>query len=542
MTEIAEFDGMPGVASKLNYNVPLPTSFTFRRVIKPTITLASGKAPTYAVPNQLPWLHSFLKLRQSGDDISFDTTAAQFLFKHVSRNGTLNGLPTAAPPSAEPLDAAEEEYWTRWVEMLRRGLLAFPRLGFGGFPKITVPVPLLPIWPGIQPAMYIVEVYGITSFAGDYGLGRTVKTFSLLPGEKTTLAVRTWRTTRESKSRSSSIIDSIDESSSDRFVKACEHEVGSSATQGTAERAYIEGEVSGGFLFVGGSSYGSDRQEIINERSDFARSLSGTVREHAYEASNARVTTVSSSAETDTETGEEITSERVIRNINLRRTLNFVFRELNQSFTTLTHLKDIRIAFSLGTPGTWNEVPLSGLWPLLTNAIPDPAERSETARILLRQIAIVMDESDEPRCVLQAMRKATEFKPEDVKPSDIDTLAEPSSSLMYRFARNKKANAATSNERDAIAQTAAPFVNGVVVARQEVTMRTDSVIVEALLGRANALDRFARAMQDAKVEREAQLASREELAQKVVADASDPAAAYHDVFCCKTEKEEGPDA
>jgi hypothetical protein len=34
-----------------------------------------------------------------------------------------------------------------------------------------------------DPALYIVQVVGISSFLGDYGLGRTVKTYPLFPGE-----------------------------------------------------------------------------------------------------------------------------------------------------------------------------------------------------------------------------------------------------------------------------------------------------------------------------------------------------------------------
>lgn len=41
----------------------------------------------------------------------------------------------------------------------------------------------------LKPTFLIVEEYRLSNFLGQYGAGRTVKTFSLLPGESTTISV-----------------------------------------------------------------------------------------------------------------------------------------------------------------------------------------------------------------------------------------------------------------------------------------------------------------------------------------------------------------
>lgn len=50
------------------------------------------------------------------------------------------------------------------------------------------------------PYFAIVEEYTTCSYLGDYGAGRTIKTFSLLPGEKTTITVRTYKEKTTTKS------------------------------------------------------------------------------------------------------------------------------------------------------------------------------------------------------------------------------------------------------------------------------------------------------------------------------------------------------
>ncbi len=46
-----------------------------------------------------------------------------------------------------------------------------------------------------------------------YGMGRVVKTFTLLPGEKTTITVKTYKDVKTTKSRSENVLDSYSESS-----------------------------------------------------------------------------------------------------------------------------------------------------------------------------------------------------------------------------------------------------------------------------------------------------------------------------------------
>jgi hypothetical protein len=55
----------------------------------------------------------------------------------------------------------------------------------------------------VRPRLLIVETYRLSSYPGAYGAGKVLKTFSLLPGEKTKISVKTYQK-RESDSKTAS--------------------------------------------------------------------------------------------------------------------------------------------------------------------------------------------------------------------------------------------------------------------------------------------------------------------------------------------------
>src|SRR5690606_31183014 len=61
----------------------------------------------------------------------------------------------------------------------------------------------------VFPYFAVIEEYTTCSYLGDYSAGRTIKTFSLLPGEKTTITVRTYKDITSTKSYSQNILDSF---------------------------------------------------------------------------------------------------------------------------------------------------------------------------------------------------------------------------------------------------------------------------------------------------------------------------------------------
>ncbi|MFN8668052.1 MAG: hypothetical protein U0164_12815 [Gemmatimonadaceae bacterium] len=375
------------------------------------------------------------------------------------------------------------------------------------------------------PALFLVQVIGISAFLGEYGLGKTVKTFTLLPGETTTISTRTWRATEESVALASSIIDSYTESAADRFAETVMTETTDTATQEKTENWHAEAEVKGSFGFGSASVSGGGGGEYSSSTEEFAKSVDEAVSEHSAESSAQRENTVTSNSERSESTEDEEVIERTITNINVGRVLNFTFRELNQVYLTRTHLKEVRIAFSNGNSGSWREEPVSNMRKLVAEVI-DPQYVDSVCQDLLRTIAVAFDKDGLPVPVLDQVvlsncgRTATVT---DATPGKQCQYTAPTEdgTLYYRFKRGPLGQPTDDPYR----------VDGVLLKERSVIMSTDSVVVESLLGVNSSLDAYSTALQNEAI-REKKLANdREQLAHAIVtAKDAEAAAVYAQVY------------
>lgn len=401
------------------------------------------------------------------------------------------------------------------------GIVSVPSSTWGGAGSSTpIDVEEAPV-----PALFLVQVIGISAFLGEYGLGKTVKTFTLLPGETTTISTRTWRATEESVALASSIIDSYTESAADRFADTVMTETTDTATQDKTENWHAEAEVKGSFGFGSASVSGGGGGEYSSSTEEFAKSVDEAVSEHSAESSAQRENTVTSNSERSESTEDEEVIERTITNINVGRVLNFTFRELNQVYLTRTHLKEVRIAFSNGNSGSWREEPISNMRKLVAEVI-DAQYVDRVCQDLLHTIAVAFDKDGLPVPVLDQVvlsncgRTATVT---DATPDKKCEYAAPSEdgTLYYRFKRGPLGQPSDDPNR----------VDGVLLKEREVIMSTDSVVVESLLGVNSSLDAYSTALQNEAI-REKKLANdRQQLAAAIVsAKDAEAAAVYATVY------------
>jgi hypothetical protein len=201
-----------------------------------------------------------------------------------------------------------------------------------------------------RPRIYLIETYRLSSFLGSYGAGQVAKTFTLLPGEKTRISVKTFTKTEQQRKSASSILDSSTEESADEFEPSLQEETSNTdACQETFEY-HAEAEANASWGFGSAKVSGGVKGGTNAAREEFAKNVSNSVNKHAAKASAKRDIQINTSYEVKEETGEETSIEREIENINLSRSLNFVFRQMNQEFISPLHLVDVRVAFSTATP------------------------------------------------------------------------------------------------------------------------------------------------------------------------------------------------
>ncbi|MFX1317408.1 MAG: hypothetical protein ACFE9T_16215, partial [Promethearchaeota archaeon] len=228
------------------------------------------------------------------------------------------------------------------------------------------------------------------------------------------------------------------------------------------------------------------------------------------------------------ETGEEVTIMRRIENLNASRTLNFTFRQMNQQFHSLLHLTDVRIAFYNGCPGSMKEfalfelgdlvkeylIPISGAEEsqdedatatnnstIATQEIEEyllPEEAEEKLRkFILAEYSQVFDFQSNP---IQFLREMTikgsnneEFKYLRVIPPTEKEEIINGEKIKVKIGQQKYIiREEAKDESGTIIQSEDfRYVDGIITGRKVLTMKTDGVIVESLLGQVNALDKYA---------------------------------------------------
>ena len=220
-----------------------------------------------------------------------------------------------------------------------------------------------------KPSLLLVEYYRLTSFTGQYGAGRTIKTFSLLPGEKTSIKIRSFRRSELTTKQSSSIVDSTTQETETEFMKSILHEQSNQddINNSYEYRAEAGAEASGSWGWGNASVEASGGISGVtnSSRNEFGKNVSDAVTQNVARASSKRDIHVDTTMDYHRTAEEEDSTERTLENVNVSRTLNFAFRQLNQEYITLLHLVDVRVAFYNGRPESTYEVPLSDLDRLL---------------------------------------------------------------------------------------------------------------------------------------------------------------------------------
>lgn len=529
MSGSIKFGSSASEVSKINYSVPLPGRHQGKRLVRLDLQLEESDWLASEFNDVLkPAAAAGIVHNIEDGSVSIDPkVSAGFLFKKLSRLGfpagdidkALSSLPAlidgTSPPEPPPeLDPDTppnpfpdklQHFVHQFVAGAKMGKVTSPVPGPGGEETVAeVPVDQEP-----APALFLVEKVAISSFLGDYGMGKTVKTFTLLPGESTTIRIKTWQSTKQSKKDSSSIIDSHQDEAKQRFENTVQRETTDKTTKSKEEKWSVEAEADATWGWGSASIKASASGEYQSGREQFSKQVSSAVGEHSKSASSKRELSITSESEVSVEEGSEEVIERTISNVNVRRVLNFVFRELNQEYTTHVHLTDIHVAYSNGMDGSWRQVPISGLLGLLREVLSED-KIPKIAQQILKVASVVFSHDDIPVQSLELIKYSPQDDSFSVSPVPKDQNgmpAPPTETAFYRF----KQGALGQNE-----------VDGVLLSTQQIVMRTDSVIVEALLGEADALDEYAMEIQAAASTKQTLENKREELLQQTLGAIADP--------------------
>lgn len=327
----------------------------------------------------------------------------------------------------------------------------------------------------VEPHLYLLEQYQLSTQLGQYGAGRVVKTFSLLPGERAKISVRSFLKTESERKQASSILDSVTEESATDFQSTLETEQSDKAGYEKSFDYHAEAEAKASWGWGSAKVSGGVKSSTNATREEFSKNVSKAVEQHAAKASAKRDVEINTSFEVRETTEEETSIEREVENINVSRTLNFVFRQMNQEFFSVLHLIDVRVAFFNGFGESRREVPLHQLDDLLAEFVQD-SRHAEVHAAITASLGTILDFQGDPN---------TDFV--EAREVDGESYTRVNRELISNFT-------------DPITDTSFA-VPGIITAVSKNVMRTEGVIVESLLGEANALDDYARQLQELELER-----------------------------------------
>ena len=196
------------------------------------------------------------------------------------------------------------------------------------------------------PNLFIIEEYRMAAYLGKYGMGRVVRTFSLLPGEKTTITVKTYRDTKTTKSRSENVLDSYSETSANDLENLVQGERDDKTDTKRTTDFNAKLSLDGGAYKALTGIKASSELNIKNEsaRSSNIKNLNRAIEKHVNTSNSNRQIQVNTTTTESTTEGEESSTVRELLNLNKSRVLNFIFRQLHQQYITVTYLADIKIA------------------------------------------------------------------------------------------------------------------------------------------------------------------------------------------------------
>jgi hypothetical protein len=384
---------------------------------------------------------------------------------------------------------------------------------------------------GAKPAISIVLKMRMASYLGDYGAGQTLSTFSLLPGERTTIEIRDFRHNESTRTSSQSVLDSYSESAMEDLQTTIEESTSSSAeSSGEATSAggsggNMEIGLDLGFIKIGAgfdseTTGGVTKTEALSEQ---VNTLNSAVSHHVQTADTQRQIEINTDISSTEVSETEKTVTRTLENINRSRVLNFVFRQLLQEYFTLTYLHGASLLYSNGYDTGRRTAPLHAMDGFLRSVLVDDKTVDQVRNEIVVQLCNIIDYTGTRVSFIEQVTEKNR--------NCVDAKQEEKPATYVRKRRDLR-----QTYRD-------KSVDGIILDATHRIVRTPALIVDGMLGGGALLDCYNQRLQEAASEG-AELTNRKLEQQMAVIDGvTDPVEKgrlYNHVFgsCCPTPQEE----
>jgi hypothetical protein len=406
-------------------------------------------------------------------------------------------------------------------------------------PAISLNVSVSPTQPvlPVDRRLLLIEKIAISSFLGSFGASRVVKTFTLLPGEQTQISVDSYMKDETTAKSARSILDSTATECAADFEDTINSENDTKASNSDATAVSISADVGGSWGFAHADIKGSYSDQTNASREQMAKNIQNALAKHTSKASSNRSVNVNTDFSQTSSTGTTTDTSRTLKNINVSRVLNFVFRQMTQEHIVLTHLVDATLGYYkldilLDASGQPQKGPDGG--PLTQASfteytLPEIAAFQSSEMTGAAMTTLQQD-------ILNVLGNVADINGSMQSLIELVTPSDPAGHPLPEAAYLRVKRALTSQYSGS---GGAQFtVSGILLDATTCVMRTDQLLCDAILGEGDALDEYSHALQDVAIaERQAAVdernttVAREKLAQQIVASKdADMAATWGKIF------------
>jgi hypothetical protein len=389
----------------------------------------------------------------------------------------------------------------------------------------------------IERRLFLIEKLAITSFLGDFGTSRVVQTVSLLPGEQTTISVDSYTKTDTTSKTASSILDSSSTEAAADFEDTVNDENENSSSNQDKTDVGVAAKIGAQWGWGDASISANYSNEANASTANTVKTLNNSLQKHTSKASSNRTMSVNSDFSSNVLTGTTTDTTRTLKNINVSRVLNFVFRQLTQQHQVLISLVDATIGYYA------QDVLLDGAGKPIIGADGGPLVRESYRELSLPEVSDFATSSMTGTAganlvadVVNLLSTIPDYQGNErpVVEWITPTAADGTPVATATYLRIKPDLAQTFTDL-----TGAQFtVPGIILSQSSYVLRTDQLLCDALLGQGDALDEYSHALQEVTIsERQAAVAAtaaataRELLAQQIVsAKDSDAAGVWQKIY------------
>ena len=461
-------------------------------------TIDKLKAELKAIPKGWAWILNFFRVIDLTNRIRLNETILKVLqAKKVQIEAAYDEEYPVKPIIPEGVDTFKARYqlFKYYLEVALRFKNLIPAFykSMGNHLKIK----FISI-EELKPQLLFIETFKLTNFPGDYGAGTTIKTFSLLPREITEISIKSWKRTETTTKEASSILDSYTEEKADEFERGVQSENSRFSKMDKSSSYNVKASASARWGWGSASVSGGTEGSTKSSREESVKNVMNATAKHAQTASAKREVNIDTEYEKREEAGVETAIMRTIRNLNVTRTLNFTFRQMNQEFHSILHLTDLKLGFYNGFPGSLREYPLGDIGHFVDKYMSNPTDFIEVLKKMImyeygiikddqgNEIGGIFDHHGNRRALVEDITLSVEEPPYLRAKPPYDKEGNPYGQQKYIMRPELR------DENDKIIQEEdARYVNGVILGSNKITLKTDGVIVEALMGKVNALDDYS---------------------------------------------------